>query len=120
MSLRPYGERMARNSGFLGALCAVAALVVGSALLVAPSAAAADDVPHLTRDGRWLVDQHGRIVLVHGQNLVWKRAPYVPPDSPGGFTAADAEWLAEYGFNGARIGTLWAGVSPDAHGKVNT
>lgn len=72
--------------------------------------------PQLRRDGRWLVDQHGRVVILHGLNLVWKHAPYVPPDTPEGFTEADADWLARHGFNGARIGTLWAGVTPDAPG----
>lgn len=79
----------------------------------------ADAVPQLRRDGRWLVDQHGRVVLVHGLNLVWKHDPYVPPDTPEGFTAADARWLADHGFNGARIGTLWAGVTPDEPGKAD-
>lgn len=77
----------------------------------APSASA-NQVPQLRRDDRWLVDEHGRVVLIHGMNLVWKHKPYAPPDSPEGFTAADARWLADHGFNGARIGTLWAGVSP--------
>lgn len=75
--------------------------------------------PQLRRSGRWLVDQHGRVVLLHGLNLVWKRAPYVPPATPAGFTRADARWLARHGFNGARIGTLWAGLTPDAPGRVD-
>lgn len=104
----------------LAGLLATLALVAGTSLAAAPPAAAASDPPpHLSREGRWLVDQYGRIVLVHGQNLVWKHAPYVPPDSPDGFTAKDAEWLAEYGFNGARVGTLWAGISPDAPDQVD-
>jgi endoglycosylceramidase len=50
-------------------------------------------VPQLHRDGLHLVDQYGRVVIVHGLNLVWKRAPYAPPDTAAGFTAADADWL---------------------------
>ncbi|WP_162830350.1 cellulase family glycosylhydrolase [Amycolatopsis palatopharyngis] len=84
-----------------------------------PAPGDAAQPPVLQRDGRWLVDQHGRIVLLHGVNLVWKHEPYVPPDSPEGFTSADADWLAEHGFNGARIGTLWAGVTPDAPGVAD-
>ncbi|HYG92148.1 MAG TPA: cellulase family glycosylhydrolase [Nocardioides sp.] len=72
--------------------------------------------PQLRRDGRWLVDQHGRVVIVHGFNLVWKRDPYVPPATPGGFTAADADWLRRHGFNGVRLGTLWAGITPQQPG----
>jgi endoglycosylceramidase len=78
----------------------------------ATSAATAVEVPRLHREGRWLVDDQGRVVVVHGVNLVYKRAPYAPPDTPAGFTAADADWLARYGFNAARLGVLWAGVNP--------
>jgi hypothetical protein len=83
--------------------------------------ATADDsaVPRLHREGRHLVDQYGRIVVVHGLNLVWKRAPYAPPDTAAGFTTADADWLARYGFNGARLGVLWAGVTPNAPGVAD-
>ncbi len=73
--------------------------------------------PQLRRQGRWLVDQHGRVVILHGFNLVWKLDPYVPPDSAEGFTVSDAEWLERHGFNGVRLGTLWAGITPEAPGK---
>ena len=75
--------------------------------------------PQLRRKGRWLVDQYGRVVIVHGLNLVYKRKPYVPPNSVTGFRVADANWLARHGFNGARVGTLWAGLTPDAPGKAD-
>ncbi len=109
-------------------LLLVAALVATSTLGSAPARAAAptaagaatvvpdDDPPQLRRKGRWLVDEHGRVVIVHGFNLVWKLDPYVPPDTAEGFTEADAEWLARHGFNGVRLGTLWAGLTPDAPG----
>jgi endoglycosylceramidase len=77
-----------------------------------PAASVANPVPRLHREGRWLVDDQGRVVVVHGVNLVYKRAPYAPPDTAAGFTAADADWLAEHGFNAARLGVLWAGVNP--------
>jgi endoglycosylceramidase len=73
----------------------------------------------LRRDGRWLVDPQGRVVLIHGVNTVWKNPPYYPPSSAEGFTAADAQWLHDHGFNGARIGTLWVGVTPHAPGEVD-
>src|SRR4051794_31196820 len=96
----------------------LAALV---ALTVVPvsSASAADTTPRLQRQGRFLVDQYGRVVIVHGLNLVWKRAPYAPPDTAAGFTAEDAAWFAKYGFNGARLGVLWAGVTPDQPGVAD-
>ncbi|MGW0634981.1 hypothetical protein [Nocardia salmonicida] len=59
------------------------------------------------------------MVIVHGVNLVWKRALYAPPDTAEGFTAADTASLAEPGFYGARIGSLWAGVTPTAPGVVD-
>ncbi|WP_183096132.1 glycoside hydrolase family 5 protein [Nocardioides stalactiti] len=63
-----------------------------------------------------MVDPLGRVVIVHGFNLVWKRAPYVPPATAAGFTGSDARWLKRHGFNGVRLGTLWAGLTPDAPG----
>ena len=75
--------------------------------------------PSLRRDGRWLVDHHGRVVIVHGVNMIWKTPPYYPPPTPEGFTAADASWLNDHGFNAARIGTLWVGVSPNAPGMID-
>jgi endoglycosylceramidase len=66
----------------------------------------------LHREGRWMVDDQGRIVLLHGVNVVWKLAPYAPPETPAGFTAADADFLADNGFNAVRLGVLFAGVMP--------
>jgi endoglycosylceramidase len=69
----------------------------------------------LRREGRYMVDEHNRIVLLHGVNAVWKLRDdnhYTPPDEPRGFTAADADWLAEHGFNTVRLGVIFAGVMP--------
>src|SRR3546814_11699985 len=57
--------------------------------------------------------------MLHGVNRVWKTAPYVPPASADGFVAADADWLADPGFNTARIGVLWVGVTPDAPDAID-
>lgn len=75
--------------------------------------------PQLRRKGRWLVDGQGRVVLVHGLNLVFKHAPYVPPATRAGFTARDARWMKRHGFNAARVGTLWAGITPDEPGVAD-
>ncbi|MFG2442819.1 cellulase family glycosylhydrolase [Nocardia fluminea] len=112
--LRHHKPRRLRRWGLV--LFAALLVAAEARVVAAPSAGA---VAQLHREGRWLVDQFGRVVIVHGVNLVWKRAPYVPPDTAEGFTAADATWLAEHGFNGARIGTLWVGVTPDAPGVVD-
>ena len=58
-------------------------------------------------------------MIVHGLNLVYKREPYVPPHGPTGFTRRDAAWLARHGFNAARVGTLWAGLTPNAPGEAD-
>lgn len=81
--------------------------------LAAPAASAAPGrPPQLRHDGRWLVDASGRTVLLHGVNAVWKHPPYVAPDTAGGFTAKDADLLADNGFNAVRLGVLFAGVMP--------
>ena len=99
------------------------ALVLLTAIAVASTgvqpAQAADETPRLQREGRFLVDQNGRVVIVHGLNMVWKRAPYAPPDTPEGFTAKDAAFFKKYGFNGARLGVLWAGVTPRQPGVAD-
>jgi len=100
----------------------VSAVLLALVLSLVASPASADSsgpVPRLHREGQHLVDQYGRVVIVHGLNLVWKRAPYAPPDTPAGFTAADADWLQRHGFNGARIGMLWAGVTPNQPGVAD-
>ncbi len=93
------------------------AAVVAVVLPTVPVAAA--DPPQLRREGRWLVDPQGRVVIVHGLNLVYKHAPYAPPATAAGFRARDARWLARHGFNGARVGTLWAGLTPDSPGEAD-
>lgn len=115
--------RPSSRVGALSALVAVVAVAV-SLLAVTPSAQAEprerrDDPPQLRRDGRWLVDPQGRVVIVHGLNLVWKHAPYAPPATAEGFTARDARWLARHGFNAARVGTLWAGLTPTTPGVAD-
>ena len=117
----------------LRVLIVLTGLVVSGLGLVTPSAAAVStrstsgggaeagrhEPPQLRREGRWLVDPQGRVVIVHGLNLVYKRKPYVPPNGPTGFTERDASWLARHGFNAARVGTLWAGLTPNGPGQAD-
>ena len=91
----------------------------GPRVAVASAHAERGTPPQLRREGRWLVDQKGRVVIVHGLNLVWKHAPYAPPDDATGFTVRDARWFRRHGFNAARVGMLWAGLTPDAPGQVD-
>jgi len=61
-------------------------------------------------EGRWLTDALGRVLLVHGVNMVNKDPPYTP--AAAGFSDADAAWLADNGFRVVRVGVLAAGLMP--------
>ncbi len=94
----------------LGA-AAGAAATLAALLAVAGSAAAAPG--HLTtQSGRWITDAKGRIVIVHGLNMVYKLPPYYPAKT--GFGGDDARFLERHGFNGVRLGVIYAGVEPKA------
>ena len=86
-----------------------------AARTAAPLRRTAGGPEQLRRAGGWLVDSRGRVVILHGVNAVWKHAPYAPPATAAGFTAADADWLAANGFNAVRLGVLFAGVMPQPH-----
>lgn len=65
----------------------------------------------LSSTGRWLTDAQGRVVIIHGTNMINKLAPYTPDAL--GFGEEDLRFLAENGFNGIRLGFTWAGVEPE-------
>jgi len=97
----------------LAALTALAALAAtGPVALAGPAPAPAAAVPQLSHRGPFLTDPQGRVVIVHGVNAVFKRAPYVAPATAAGFTARDADFLAKRGINAVRLGVLFAGVMP--------
>ncbi len=114
-------------AGVLGVIAVVGIITTGSpkaegatgSTTGVVSASLSDDAPQLRRKGRWMVDPDGRVVIVHGVNLVYKLDPYAPPDDAAGFREADADWLEAHGFNAARIGTLWAGLTPNAPGVAD-
>jgi len=87
----------------LVATLAALALSTDAALAAAPNA----PIGHA---GRWITDAQGRVVVVHGVNLVYKRKPYAPDAI--GFDDADAAFLAREGFNAVRLGIIWAGLEP--------
>jgi endoglycosylceramidase len=60
--------------------------------------------------GRWLTDAAGRVLLLHGVNMVEKEPPYDP--AAFGFGAADAAWLESEGFDVVRLGMLATGALP--------
>jgi endoglycosylceramidase len=88
---------------------AVVALTVGLALALTASAAAKPEPP-LDHNGRWFVDSSGRVVILHGLNMVYKVGSYRPADS--GFGTDDARWLRRNGFNTIRLGIIYKGLEP--------
>jgi endoglycosylceramidase len=65
----------------------------------------------LAHAGRWLTDARGRVVILHGVNMVNKLPPYHP--AAIGFAANDAEFLARHGFNTVRLGIIWKALEPE-------
>ena len=74
-------------------------------------------LPPLSNVGTWLTTSDGQVVILHGLNEVYKLAPYEP--SASGFNEADAQFLADNGFNVVRLGVIWAGVEPQP-GVIDT
>ncbi|PXX61689.1 endoglycoceramidase [Nocardia tenerifensis] len=75
-----------------------------------PSAVATPAATELGHAGRWLTDDQGRVITLHGVNLVYKNPPYFP--AAGGFGEDDAQFLADNGFNAVRLGFAWNAVEP--------
>jgi endoglycosylceramidase len=78
-------------------------------LAAAGTAAAAPELP-LDHRGRWITDAQGRVVMLHGVNMVAKRPPYAPDAL--GFGADDARFLAREGYNSVRLGVIYGAVEP--------
>ena len=64
----------------------------------------------LEGEGRWFVDDAGRVVMLRGVNMVEKWGPYYPAGI--GFGDDDAAFLAERGFNVVRLGVDWRALMP--------
>jgi endoglycosylceramidase len=79
-------------------------------LTLAPAAMAAPRLP-LGHSGRWITDGNGRVVVLHGLNMVYKRAPYAPDAI--GFGDDDAAFLASEGYNTVRLGLIYKAIEPN-------
>jgi endoglycosylceramidase len=78
--------------------------------------AAADASRRLHVDGTRLLDEHGRQVVLHGVNVVYKVPPYHPNGSQGettSFDGADVARLRAWGFNTVRLGLAWKALQPE-------
>ena len=63
---------------------------------------------------RSLRDKLGRHLILHGVNVVYKIAPYIPDmetfDSQNSLTDTDIQNLTDWGFNFVRLGVMWEAV----------
>jgi endoglycosylceramidase len=83
-------------------------------VLAAASTAAAAPKPPLGHEGRWITDAAGRVVILHGFNMVYKVGSYRPEDT--GFSGDDARFLQRHGFNTVRLGIIYKGLEPQPPG----
>jgi endoglycosylceramidase len=88
---------------------ASAALALPAFASMASSQPAGVALP-LSHAGRWLIDARGRVVILHGTNMVYKLAPFYP--AAAGFGKSDAAFLRSLGFDAVRVGVLWQAVEP--------
>jgi endoglycosylceramidase len=98
-----------------GALAALTTLAPAAppADAQAPSLRAATSTtrPPVSTEGRWLVDDQGRTIYVHGLQIAHKTAPYHPPVD--GVTAEDARIIRGLGINAVRLAWFWKGLEPE-------
>ncbi|MCL4292391.1 MAG: cellulase family glycosylhydrolase [Acidimicrobiia bacterium] len=103
------GRRPRRRRALVtAALMATAALLAAACVPPGGGAAPRAAVGH---EGRWLTDSHGRVLLLHGVNLVAKVDGETPAEM--GFGADDAAWLADNGFDVVRLGLTAGSVMPE-------
>jgi endoglycosylceramidase len=88
------------------------ALLLGLALIAAcsDSRAPGSSAATFAHAGRWLTDEQGRVVILHGLNWMDKTAPYLP--SAIGLDGDDADFLRDQGFNAVRFGWMLTGLEP--------
>ncbi|HYH60392.1 MAG TPA: cellulase family glycosylhydrolase [Solirubrobacterales bacterium] len=89
-------------------------LAIAVLLALVATAEAAPRGP-LSHEGRWITDAKGRVVILHGWNMVYKVGSYRPEDT--GFGPNDMRFLKRHGFNTIRLGIIQNGVEPNLPGK---
>ncbi|HGL5386854.1 TPA: glycoside hydrolase, partial [Burkholderia cenocepacia] len=101
-----------RTAGFAAAL-----LMLSACASMKPHAADADradagaaSASAVSHAGRWLIDDEGRVLIVHGVNVVVKQPPYAP--EAAGFGAKEMDRLAADGFNAVRLGVAQQQLEP--------
>jgi endoglycosylceramidase len=92
-------------------VASVSALVAGVvAVAIASAPANAGPTLPLNHAGRWITDAQGRVVILHGVNMVSKKPPYAP--DANGFSEDDAAFLESEGYNTVRLGLIYKAVEP--------
>ncbi len=69
--------------------------------------------------GPSLYDADGRVVLLHGVNVVYKHPPYIAypdPGQPWDLSDQDAQMMQSLGFNVVRLGIEWQALEPGSGG----
>ncbi len=69
--------------------------------------------------GPYMYDSSGRMVILHGVNVVYKHAPYIAypdPGKPWNFDDSDAKRMQTLGFNVVRLGIEWQALEPGTGG----
>ncbi|MDX6652491.1 MAG: endoglycosylceramidase, partial [Solirubrobacterales bacterium] len=97
------------RSGALGS-AGIGLTMLAAVLALALPASASASSP-LGHSGRWITDAQGRVVTLHGVNMVYKVAPYDPAGA--GFDAEDIDFLARKGFNTVRLGLIYKAIEPN-------
>lgn len=110
---RPVTAAATRRPGPAGTLrrtwwLAAVALLAACSGPATPAATAPGG--QLGHAGRWFTDAAGRVVVLHGVNMVYKLPPYYP--AAAGFGASDAAFLARNGLTVVRVGVIWAALEP--------
>lgn len=100
------------SAGIMLGACGQSAAVDPAAAAVAGASAGAAPAAPLGHAGRWITDAGGRVVVVHGFNMVYKSAPYAP--AGGGFDDADAAFIAGMQYNAVRVGVYHLALEPQA------
>jgi endoglycosylceramidase len=119
-------RRLARRAGAalaVGAVCAATAACGASSSASSPprlSAAIANPDtgpvgPLEAPGGPFLYDRDGRVVLMHGVDLVYKVPPYeveVDGSGPNVLTVPEVRRMRALGFDVVRLGIIWRGLEP--------
>ncbi len=71
--------------------------------------------PLSANGGPFLEDRYGRVVLMHGADLVYKVPPFeveVNGTGPNVVTVPEVQSMASLGFDVVRLGIIWQGLEP--------